>query len=196
MRLLSFGLAISTAIVATEIGLNPTIIRAESLVLPSSCADTGQLALNRCAIARSKAADELKSSIYRKLDRQLSRRERAQLASIEKTWLYFRTAHCQEVIEPFGNSSMVPLLYHNCLASVTLDRIADLQNLTTINISTKLAEIESNNSDDRVYWNRYRSQHCKFEAAQFTEKTRRFILCERRLTETRLRQLQEMMSVR
>lgn len=196
MRLVSFGLAISAAIVAMEIGLTLTIVRAELLVSPSNCVDTGQLALNRCAIERSKNVDELKSSIYRKLERQLSRRKRTQLASIETIWLNFRMAHCQEVIEPFGNSSMVPLLYHNCLSSVTLDRIVDLQNLTVIHISSKLVKIESNNDYDRVHWNRYRSQHCKFEAAQFTNNIRRFALCERRLTETRLRQIQEMMSVR
>ncbi|WP_146138379.1 lysozyme inhibitor LprI family protein [Chamaesiphon polymorphus] len=179
-----------------EIGINPSTIRAESLVPPSNCVDTGQLALNRCAIARSKHVDELKSDVYQKLERQLYPRDRAQLASIEKTWLHFRTAHCQEVIEPFGNSSMVPLLYHNCLSSVTLDRIADLQHLTTASISKKLVEIESNNSIDRVHWHRYRSQHCKFEAAHFTKNTQRFALCEQRLTKTRRRQLQEMMSVR
>ncbi|AFY96669.1 lysozyme inhibitor LprI family protein [Chamaesiphon minutus] len=196
VRFLSFGLAILAAIVAMKIGLNPTIVRAESLVPPSNCVDTGQLALNRCAIARSTNVDKLKSSIYRKLSRQISPRDRARLAITEKTWLQFRSAHCQEVIEPFGNGSMVPLLYHNCLSNVTLDRIADLQHLTAIDISSKLVEVESNNSSDRVYWHRYRLQQCRFEAVRFTKDTRRFTQCDRRLSATRLRQLQEMMSVR
>jgi uncharacterized protein YecT (DUF1311 family) len=95
--------------------------------------------------------DELKSNIYQQLERQLSPRDRVQLASIEKTWLHFRMAHCQEVIEPFGNSSMVPLLYHNCLSSMTLHRIADLQNLRVATISPMSIKIGANNSIDRVH---------------------------------------------
>ncbi len=96
------------------------------VVAPTRAEET-QLALNRCAARWAKTTDFLRSLIYQDLDDRLSPAMQDRLKTIDLTWQSYRELHCQESSEPFKSGSIYPLLYNNCLATLSNDRIADLQ---------------------------------------------------------------------
>jgi uncharacterized protein YecT (DUF1311 family) len=165
-----------------------------------NCRDDGQISLNRCAVYWSKTTDFLQSQVYQDEMIVLSQRYRSRFEIAERDWRRYRQAHCQEVISPFVGGSMVPMLYHRCLAIVTNDRIADLQGLAPPSdvsagdpIQSLITELQQN--DVQQIWNRYQAEYCQFESQYFSQSTRRQS-CVTRLSQNRLRHLKIMMDSR
>jgi uncharacterized protein YecT (DUF1311 family) len=93
------------------------------------CVDGTQLGLNRCAIYWSKTTQFLQSSIYGDWAKGLSKQYQQAFTMAQKHWQDYREAHCTELVEPFKEGSMSPMLYHRCLARLNNDRIADLKGI-------------------------------------------------------------------
>lgn len=196
------GLAIfGVAILA---GVQLRVAPAQAELAKPNCADQTQIGLNRCAVDWSKATDRVRSRVYRDRLTQLSVQYRPAFVRAEKDWQDYRKAHCTQVIEPFQGGSMVPMVYHNCLATLNRDRIA---NLRSIDPPTNAGELETKElrqlldtlhrqpDQTQQLWNRYQSAYCKFDA-EWASGTNRITQCPMRLNTDRLRHLKEMMAIR
>ena len=114
-----------------------------------------------------------------------------------RSWQQYRQAHCEEAIEPNHGASMAPMLYHRCLATVTNDRIADLQGLTSASEAPDLAPMQSlieelQQDNVQQIWERYQMEYCQFES-QYFGQSMRSQSCVTRLSQSRLRHLKIMM---
>jgi uncharacterized protein YecT (DUF1311 family) len=165
-----------------------------------NCRDDGQISLNRCAIYWSKTTDFLQSQVYQDEMIHIPQQYRSMFAIAERDWRRYRQAHCEAVIGPFVGGSMVPMLYHRCLAIVTNDRIADLQGLAPPSDASEgdqmqslMAELQQN--DVQQIWDRYQAEYCQFELQYFSQSKHRQS-CITRLSQTRLRHLKIMMDSR
>lgn len=173
-------------------------------VAAPTCAEETQLALNRCAARWAKTTDFLRSLIYQELDEQLSPAMQNQLKTIDRTWQSYRELHCQESSEPFKSGSIYPLLYNNCLATLSNDRIADLQGVgeksltpaaTTARLRSILTQANVANSPAQRQWQRYQQQHCQWASQHFTD-SRYSRQCQQDLATRRIRQIQKTIDIR
>ncbi|MBD2327549.1 lysozyme inhibitor LprI family protein [Alkalinema sp. FACHB-956] len=165
-----------------------------------NCPDDGQISLNRCAVYWSKTTDFLKTQVYQDEMPLLPQPHRSKFALAESHWRQYRQMHCDAVIEPFAGASMAPMLYHRCLATVTNDRIADLQGLAPASEpseDTPMQSLIAELKQDQVQriWNRYQAEYCQFEAQSFRQLPRSQS-CIPRLNQARLRHLKAMMESR
>ncbi|MGI0490784.1 lysozyme inhibitor LprI family protein [Alkalinema pantanalense CENA528] len=165
-----------------------------------TCPDDGQISLNRCAVYWSKTTDFLQTQLYQDEVSALPQRYRPMFTIAENDWRRYRQRHCDAMIEPFTGASMAPMLYHRCLATVTNDRIADLQGLTPVSDSPDVDQIQSlitelKQDPVQQIWNRYQAEYCQFEAQAFRQSPRSQS-CPSRLSQARLRHLKAMMESR
>jgi uncharacterized protein YecT (DUF1311 family) len=162
-----------------------------------NCVDDTQLGLNRCAIYWSKTTQFLQSSIYGDWAKGLSKQYQPTFTSAQKHWQNYRETHCTELIEPFKEGSMAPMLYHRCLARLNNDRIADLKGIAVYDPEDdrQRTPVTSKQDTTQLLWERYQTQYCKFESQLFGSQTRSK-QCPNRLNLGRLRHLKAMMNTR
>ncbi|PHJ60938.1 hypothetical protein VF14_15835 [Nostoc linckia z18] len=162
-----------------------------------NCVDKTQLGLNRCAVYWSKTTQFLQSSIYGDWAKRLSKQYQSTFAIAQKYWQEYREAHCTELVEPFQEGSMAPMLYHRCLARLNNDRIADLKGIAVYDSEDEpqQAPVTSGQDTTQALWERYQTQYCKFESRFFGSQTRSK-QCPNRLNLGRLRHIKAMMNTR
>ncbi|MBD2206988.1 DUF1311 domain-containing protein [Calothrix sp. FACHB-1219] len=162
-----------------------------------NCVDETQIGLNQCAVYWSKTTQLLQSSIYGDWAKRLSKQYQPTFAIAQKHWQDYREAHCTELVEPFKESSMAPMLYHRCLARLNNDRIADLTGIAVYDSENEpqQAPVTSGQDTTQALWERYQTQYCKFESLFFGSQTRSK-QCPNRLNLGRLRDIKAMMNTR
>ncbi|ELS30907.1 MULTISPECIES: lysozyme inhibitor LprI family protein [Pseudanabaena] len=198
-------IALSSTYMAVAPATSQTIANSKQFgVVPPACEGDTQMALNICASRWAKTADFLRSLIYEEVYRQIPEARQSQLKAIEQTWTSYRDTHCRESSAPFKGGSIYPLIYSSCLPNVTNDRIADLQGKSNSQLkpdetAQRLAKILSQgnlkDSSSQKLWQIYQAQHCQFDSLRFTESSS-VKQCRDRLAESRLLQLEAMMSKR
>lgn len=203
--LYALAIALSSTYMAVAPATSQTIANSKQFgVAPPACEGDTQMALNICALRWAKTADFLRSLIYDEVYRQIPEARQSQLKAIEQTWTSYRDTHCRELSAPFKGGSIYPLIYSSCLANVTNDRIADLQGKSNSQLkpdetAQRLAKILSQgnlkDSSSQKLWQIYQAQHCQFDSLRFTESSS-VKQCRDRLAESRLLQLEAMMSKR
>lgn len=162
-----------------------------------NCVDKTQLGLNQCAVYWSKTTQLLQSSIYGDWAKRLSKQYQPTFTIAQKYWQEYREAHCTELVEPFQEGSMAPMLYHRCLARLNNDRIADLKGIAVYDSEDEpqQAPVTSRQDTTQALWERYQTQYCKFESLFFGSQTRSK-QCPNRLNLGRLRHIKAMMNTR
>jgi uncharacterized protein YecT (DUF1311 family) len=170
-----------------------------------NCVDKAQLGLNRCAHYWSKTTQLLQSSIYGDWAKRLSKQYQPTFTIAQKYWQDYREAHCNELVEPFKEGSMAPMLYHRCLARLNNDRIADLKGIAVYDPEDDPTQysrgaatrtpVTSGQDTTQLLWERYQTQYCKFESQFFGSQTRSK-QCPNRLNLGRLRHIKAMMNTR
>jgi uncharacterized protein YecT (DUF1311 family) len=162
-----------------------------------NCVDKTQLGLNRCAIYWSKTTQFLQSNIYGDWAKGLSKQYQQAFTIAQKYWQDYREAHCTELVEPFKEGSMSPMLYHRCLARLNNDRIADLKGIAVYDSEDdqQRTPVTSEQDTTQLLWERYRTEYCKFESQFFGSRTRSK-QCPNRLNLGRLRHIKAMMNTR
>ncbi len=162
-----------------------------------NCVDKTQLGLNQCAVYWSKTTQLLQSSIYGDWAKRLSKQYQPTFTIAQKYWQEYREAHCTELVEPFQEGSMAPMLYHRCLARLNNDRIADLKGIAVYDSEDEpqQAPVTSRQDTTQALWERYQTQYCKFESLFFGSQTRSK-QCPNRLNLGRLHHIKAMMNTR
>ena len=87
----------------------------------AACPGQTQMEMNMCAGQRYEALDAQLNKVYRKLERS------PELVAAEKAWIAFRDAQCKFEASAVAGGSMQPMVYADCLSSLTEDRIGQLQ---------------------------------------------------------------------
>ncbi|MBD2168809.1 DUF1311 domain-containing protein [Calothrix membranacea FACHB-236] len=162
-----------------------------------NCVDETQIGLNQCAVYWSKTTQLLQSSIYGDWAKRLSKQYQQTFAIAQKYWQEYREAHCTELVAPFQEGSISPMLYHRCLARLNNDRIADLKGIAVYDSKDEQqqAPVTSGQDKTQALWERYQTQYCKFESRFFGSQTRSK-QCPNRLNLGRLRHIKAMMNTR
>lgn len=90
-----------------------------------------QLDENECANENFQKADQQLNQVYSAYRKRLPASQQAQLKAAQVAWLKFRDASC--VFESSGveGGSAHTMIYLNCLAGTTTDRIKSLQTLAS-----------------------------------------------------------------
>lgn len=94
---------------------------AGSLPARAACPGETQMEMNECAGAAYEKADKRLNQVYRKLEKT------PELVASEKAWIAFRDAECKYQASSVEGGSMQPMVYANCLQSLTEDRIKQLE---------------------------------------------------------------------
>ncbi|ABA23613.1 hypothetical protein Ava_4008 [Trichormus variabilis ATCC 29413] len=162
-----------------------------------NCVDETQIGLNQCAVYWSKTTQFLQSSIYGDWAERLSKQYQPTFGIAQKYWQDYREAHCTELVEPFQEGSMAPMLYHRCLARLNNDRIADLKGIAVYDSEDEAqqAPVTSGQDTTQALWERYQTEYCKFESLFFGSQTRSK-QCPNRLNLGRLRHIKAMINTR
>jgi len=87
----------------------------------AACPGEIQMEMNECAGAAYQKADKTLNQVYRQLEKT------PELVASEKAWIAFRDAECKYQASGFEGGSMQPMVYANCLQSLTEDRIKQLE---------------------------------------------------------------------
>ncbi|HEY9646286.1 MAG TPA: lysozyme inhibitor LprI family protein [Chroococcidiopsis sp.] len=163
------------------------------------CFDQGQFSLNACAVRWAETSEFLRSQISTDFAQQFDENMQIEFAVIERLWSDFRDLHCGAMTSPFMGSSSYRMLYHNCVATVTNDRIADIQQWGTptapaiqsrYRLQAILRFFDITALPAQRQWERYQTRHCRFEAQLFGDRPDQERQCYHRLTESRILQLQ------
>ncbi|MEO0756236.1 MAG: lysozyme inhibitor LprI family protein [Cyanobacteria bacterium J06648_16] len=151
-------------------------------VVQPYCLDRGQISLNRCAANWARLTERLHAAIKAEIDSGLSPDQPDQLAEIEADWIAFRDAHCSLVAQQVEGGSLYPMVFNQCIARITNERIAALQAWGVVPddwdgaemaLQTAYAEFETAYASPdplleltQTHWETYRVNHCQFEAAR------------------------------
>lgn len=169
------------------------------------CANQSQLGLNACADQWSFITEFFRVMITGDLSQQISPDLRNKLIDIDKNWSDFRRNHCEELSEPIQGGSAYPMVFNNCLAKMTNDRIADLQGWgepeqdaarASYRLRSLIAALELPPINAQQQWEQYQTQHCQFEGLRFPDRPDQVELCRQRLLASRIRQVEEIGRVR
>ena len=87
----------------------------------AACPGETQMELNECAGMAYQKADKQLNQAYRKLQRT------PDLVAAQRAWITFRDAECKYQASGFDGGSIQPMVYANCLQSLTEDRIKQLE---------------------------------------------------------------------
>ncbi|MCJ2035778.1 lysozyme inhibitor LprI family protein [Methylobacterium sp. J-068] len=95
------------------------------------CPGSTQMALNACAAADLKRADDAMNAAYGTLMERIGPKAREGLRAAQKAWLPFRDQSC--ALEALGSEggSIRPMILAGCLAHLTDDRTKTLRNYLT-----------------------------------------------------------------
>lgn len=175
----------------------PTAPQPEPGVVEPHCVDQSQTGLNICAAHWLKTAEYLESLVYDDLYRQLTVADRLQLSLTEEYWRAYRQAQCYTESDLFSGGSIQSMIYGRCMAQLTNQRIADLQNWEADQpLSLEAAEaqmqqllqaLNQSDSDSQQYWEDYRESHCGLMQSLAMEDEAEFDLdvCQSRLAQAR-----------
>ena len=174
-----------------------TIPQLEAVPVPGVqrpyCEAVGTQGVIQCDARWAAATDYLKSLVYEDLQARIAPELRLELAEAEAVWVEFRDTYCQLVSEPLINGSVYDSVVHTCMATVTNDRIADLQSWgmpqnsfaeNSDRLTFLLYTLELQESDVQAQWERYQAAHCQFEQLRLNERSVQPHPCEHRLLAT------------
>jgi uncharacterized protein YecT (DUF1311 family) len=106
-----------------------------------------QRQMDECAAFEYKQADEHLNKVYRKavqyMTDDLARAQKgsnqkqikyeettiASLKEAERTWISYRDIQCKAAAQQYEGGSMAPMIYSQCLTTVTEHRTADLKSI-------------------------------------------------------------------
>lgn len=156
--------------------VTPSVMSAEAIpgVAKPVCLDQGQQSLNDCAVRWHQVTAYYYQLTEAALVASLTEEQKLRLEQIEQTWRRYRVLHCEVTSEPFEDASAYPMVFYNCMAQVTNDRIANLQGWGDSDMTYEVSEAEitevENNSllgdlkqvELQILWRRYRDTHCEF----------------------------------
>ncbi|MEM9213596.1 MAG: lysozyme inhibitor LprI family protein [Cyanobacteria bacterium P01_F01_bin.150] len=91
------------------------------------CGDFAQQPLNRCIGRWLQVSEHLHELVYDEINVSLLETQQSELESIHQVWNRFRDEHCDLVAQQVLGGSAYPMLWGNCRASLTNERIAALQ---------------------------------------------------------------------
>ncbi|MFE1745101.1 lysozyme inhibitor LprI family protein [Coleofasciculus sp. H7-2] len=83
--------------------------------------------MNACAGIAYQNADRRLNQVYRQLLPKLPGSRRQKLISAQQAWIKFRDANCTFERSEFTGGTMEPMVYSSCLANVTKQRTAQLE---------------------------------------------------------------------
>ncbi len=83
--------------------------------------------MNACAGIEYQNADKKLNQVYKQLLPRLQSSRRQKLISAQQAWIKFRDASCTYERTEFAGGTMEPMVYSNCLAAVTQQRTAQLE---------------------------------------------------------------------
>lgn len=86
-----------------------------------------QAEMNACAGIAYQNADRKLNQVYQQLLPKLSTTRKQKLITAQRAWIRFRDTSCDFERSEAAGGTMEPMLYSNCLASVTQQRIKDLE---------------------------------------------------------------------
>ena len=87
----------------------------------AACPGDTQMEMNDCAGQDFDKADKQLNQAYKRLEKT------PELIAAEKAWIVFRDAECKYQAQAVEGGSMQPMVYANCMQSLTEDRIKQLQ---------------------------------------------------------------------
>ena len=164
-----------------------------------------QLEMNLCAKAWFEEEDAKLNQLYDDLKTTLSSDKQSDLTTAELAWLDFRDANCEFEASQVEGGSLQPMLYFSCLAELTRDRTAELQQpnpatqsyeqadqqlneiyqaFQSILIDQNLAALTTTQSN----WIKYRDANCAYEQGEAND-------CLARVTQKRTQQLEEQLAM-
>lgn len=94
------------------------------------CANASdQATMNQCAGQDFKAADKELNTVYQQITARLKDNPEGKklLVGAQRAWIAFRDAECKFSASGVSGGSVYPLIYSNCLTSVTKVRVAALK---------------------------------------------------------------------
>jgi len=94
------------------------------------CANASdQSTMNQCAGQEYKAADKELNAVYQQITARLKENAEGKklLVSAQRAWIGFRDAECNFSASGVAGGSVYPLIYSNCLTSVTKVRTEALK---------------------------------------------------------------------
>ncbi|MEM8805295.1 MAG: lysozyme inhibitor LprI family protein [Cyanobacteria bacterium P01_G01_bin.38] len=192
----------------------PAAVFAEAVpgVAKPVCLDQGQQSLNDCAIRWHQVTAYFHQLTEEAVAASLSEEQQLRLEQIEQTWRRYRVLLCEATSEPLEDGAAYPMVFYNCMAQVTNDRIANLQGWGIPDMAYEVSEaemIEAENSslvgdlkqiELQMIWRRYRNAHCEFvteyAASQFFSDDFSLETCRSRLNEERLAHLETYFALR
>ena len=174
--------------------------------LPANCNEPQtQLEMNLCAKAWFEQEDKKLNQFYQDLRATLSSEKQSDLTAAELAWLDFRDANCEFEASQVRGGSMQPTLYFSCLAELTRDRTAELQQPTPTTQSYEQADQQLNElyrtfqsilidqnlealTTTQLMWISYRDANCAYEQGDPNN-------CLARVTQKRNQQLEEQLAM-
>ncbi len=98
--------------------------------LAQECNDSSnQMELNQCAARAFEAADRELNADFRDIQRRLGKDADTKrlLVDAQRAWILFRDAECTFQTSAAAQGTIFPLVYANCKADLTSDRIKQLK---------------------------------------------------------------------
>jgi uncharacterized protein YecT (DUF1311 family) len=95
-----------------------------------NCANASdQATMNQCAGQDYKAADKELNRVYQQITGRLKNNSDGKklLVSAQRAWIGFRDAQCKFSASGVAGGSVYPLIYSNCMTSVTKVRVEALK---------------------------------------------------------------------
>lgn len=87
-----------------------------------------QSEMNFCAAQSAQAADRRLNQVYQQIRANYKNSATAdQLVDAQLAWIKFRDTSCTAERDRFRGGSMAPMIYSNCIARLTNQRVKDLQ---------------------------------------------------------------------
>jgi uncharacterized protein YecT (DUF1311 family) len=94
------------------------------------CFAQTQAEMNILANKDYKAADAKMAKIYKKVLNSLTNAsDKKLLLEAQRAWIKYKETHCKLVANAYKGGSIQPLIYANCLTSITEARIKALEEL-------------------------------------------------------------------
>lgn len=108
---------LSSCLMIAIIAMSPLVL---TRTAAAGCPGETQMEMNECAGLAYQEADKRLNQVYKQLPRTPG------LVAAEKAWIAFRDAECTYEAQAVEGGSMQPMVYANCLQSLTEDRIKQL----------------------------------------------------------------------
>ena len=123
------------------------VVAQQPVATPNPCDEKpiSKLQMDKCAGFQYKQADAHLNKVYRKAlqymtddlvraqergDQKQIKYEETGIASLkeaERTWISYRDIHCNAAAQRYEGGSIAPMIYSQCLTTVTEHRTADLK---------------------------------------------------------------------